>query len=133
MTNLEIADNTDCYSSACFDKITGFFEAPVNGAYQFHMACDDYCHLYMSLTDPMDPSTMELLQHRDYHTSFRNFGSHTYENTPNNVDISEATTVAGISWTDLKLGSMDSGYDSSGQYNAFSTDDQALVDALIQA
>ena len=33
----------------------GYYEAPVDGDYQFHMSCDDDCELRLSLDDPVDP------------------------------------------------------------------------------
>ena len=45
--------------------ISGFFEAPVDGSYQFHMNCDDMCEHYMSLSDPLNPSSKELVLNRN--------------------------------------------------------------------
>ena len=53
--------------------IQGFYEAPVDGLYQFHMSCDDNCSLKLSLSDPLDPSVAEVIINRGEYTSFRNF------------------------------------------------------------
>lgn len=37
------------------------------------MACDDYCNVKMSLTDPLDQAASELLLERNSYTTFRNF------------------------------------------------------------
>jgi hypothetical protein len=56
------------------DYLTGFFVAPADGDYQFHMTCDDHCKFSMSLTDPTDPAAAELLiDNEGVWTSFRNF------------------------------------------------------------
>jgi hypothetical protein len=84
MTSYEIAPTRELHRS--FDRITGFFEAPVDGKYQFHASCDDLCEFYMSLTDPLDPGAMELLIERrnndDKTYDFRDFSSHSYSNDP---------------------------------------------------
>jgi hypothetical protein len=45
MTSFEIPTASHYWSS--YDHINGFFEAPVDGLYQFHMSCDDWCTFYM--------------------------------------------------------------------------------------
>ena len=64
-----------------FDRVTGFFEAPLDGRYRFHAACDDQCQLYLSVTTPLDPAAKELLLDRangDY--GFRSFDEKDYDN-----------------------------------------------------
>ena len=88
MTTLEIASTTT--NEYTFDKMSGYFKAPLTGQYQFHQSCDDRCRFYMSLTDPMDPTTKELLMDRagwtvsDY--NFRSFGKQTHNNDPDAED-----------------------------------------------
>lgn len=82
MTSFEMAPNYD--SNTSFDRITGFFEAPVDGDYQFHMSCDDLCHYYMSLSDPMNPAAMELLIYRHAYSQFRRFSPMEYNSGPTN-------------------------------------------------
>ena len=51
MTNFEITDtqyNRFIYS---YNVVKGFFEAPVDGKYEFMMAHDDGAFVYMSLDD----------------------------------------------------------------------------------
>ena len=72
MTTLEMPSSTT--NEYTMDRMTGYFKAPLTGQYQFHQSCDDHCKLYMSLTDPMDPTSKELLMYRASWMSFRNFG-----------------------------------------------------------
>ena len=94
MTTLEIASTTT--NEYNYDKMSGYFKAPLSGQYQFHQSCDDRCKLYMSLTDPMDPAAKELLMYReswrvsDY--NFRSFGKATHNNDPD----AEDTTVGEV-------------------------------------
>lgn len=69
MTSLEIAEASTYVNS--FDQITGYFEAPVSGNYQFHMSCDDSCTFSMSLTDPLNPDAMEEIITRPHWTYWR--------------------------------------------------------------
>lgn len=39
----------------------GYYEAPVDGDYKFHMSCDDICALSLSIDDPLDPKTAEKI------------------------------------------------------------------------
>lgn len=86
MTNFEIG-YTNQWTN-CFDRITGFFEAPVDGTYQFHMSCDDNCQLYLSTSDPMDPSedSTDAIINRDGWYTFRDFGTHNWNNDPDAED-----------------------------------------------
>lgn len=59
LTSYEIAQQPTFHYDIA--RITGYFEAPVDGQYQFHMSCDDTCRFHLSLTDPTDPAAMELL------------------------------------------------------------------------
>lgn len=71
LTSAEIPVNYYVVNS--FDMIQGFYEAPVDGEYQFHMSCDDSCSLRLSLTDPSDPAAAEQILSRGSYTGFRNF------------------------------------------------------------
>lgn len=52
----------------------GYFKAPVDGEYQFHMSGDDSQTLWMSpTTDPMDPAVKEELITRGSHLSYRHY------------------------------------------------------------
>ena len=87
MTSYEVARTREIWRS--LDVITGFFKAPADGDYQFHMSCDDQCRHYMSLTTPEDPAAMELLMLRNGWESnydFRSFGSHSFNNDPDAED-----------------------------------------------
>jgi hypothetical protein len=67
MTSLEIPKTLSYWHS--YDHITGFFEAPVDGLYQFHMSCDDNCKFLMSpASDPLNPDAKEELMVRGGHT-----------------------------------------------------------------
>lgn len=70
-TSLELASQDDSWDS--FDLFSGFFEAPEDGDYQFHMACDDSCSFHMSVSDPANPAALESLISRSSYTSFRNW------------------------------------------------------------
>jgi hypothetical protein len=53
-TSFEITATHNYYHS--YDHMNGYFEAPVDGAYQFHVTCDDSCKFFMSPdSDPMNP------------------------------------------------------------------------------
>lgn len=70
MTSFEIPNQRSYFNS--YDHVTGIFEAPVDGSYQFHMSCDDSCKFLMSPeTDPLNPDAKEVIIDRPYHTSFR--------------------------------------------------------------
>lgn len=45
--------------------------------------------------------------------------------------LSETTSVAGISWSNLKIGAADAGYGTTAQFAALSAEDKALVTLLI--
>ena len=88
LTTAELAPSTT--KTLTYDRITGYFKAPLDGQYQFHQSCDDECKFYMSLTDPMDPTCKELLMHRkgwlvsDY--NFRSYGKDLHSNDPDDED-----------------------------------------------
>lgn len=62
MTNFEIAYTQEWNKNV--NVISGYFEAPVDGQYQFHMSCDDECKFFMSTSDPMNPAAKEQRIHR---------------------------------------------------------------------
>ena len=64
---------TNWYTENTNSVISGFYEAPVDGEYQFHMSCDDTCDLRLALSDPMNPDAVEEVIRRKSHTSYRNF------------------------------------------------------------
>jgi hypothetical protein len=83
MTNFEIARDSE-YGDKTFKKISGFIVPPVNGNYQFHMSCDDACKLYLSTSNPLDPtqdSTSTIIDRSGGSTSynFRDFEKTNYE------------------------------------------------------
>ena len=95
MTNFEVATTKEDYLSV--NVITGFFEAPVDGQYQFHMSCDDDCNLYMSTSDPMNPSAKELLMSRSGHATsydFRDFSNYKWSQDYVGSIFSEWITLA---------------------------------------
>lgn len=53
LTSAEVADSPNTVNA--FSMIQGFYEAPVDGLYQFHQSCDDTCSLWLSMEDPADP------------------------------------------------------------------------------
>jgi len=69
-TQLELAST---YEENFSDTYKGFFEAPEDGKYQFHLACDDSCNFKMSLSNPGNPSSLETLITRNNHNSFRDW------------------------------------------------------------
>lgn len=77
--------------------IQGFYEAPVDGLYQFHMSCDDTCSLKLSTSDPADPAAAEEVLRRDKHTSWRNFyhprSHYTNDTYPENSNIGSIFTL----------------------------------------
>jgi hypothetical protein len=90
MTSAEIAYTSNGLHYT-FDKITGFFEAPVTGQYQFHVASDDQSDFYMSPhSDPFNPDAKELLMSNEGDLrggyDFRNYHWHNYENDPAAAD-----------------------------------------------
>ena len=106
-------------------KYSGFFEAPVDGDYQFHQSCDDSCQFHMATDSPMDPSTATLRMYRhgsetDY--DFRSFATHKYSPIPTLETIDESTTVNGISWTEYKLSALDAGWTSTPHYTNLLSD-----------
>ena len=97
MTTLEQAPSTDKWRS--FDRVTGYYKAPVTGQYQFHQACDDRCKFFISLTDPMNPDAKEELMYRTwentYDHTFRSYAKHNWNNDPDAAD-----TAVGKVFTD---------------------------------
>ena len=95
LTSAEIPVNY--YAINSFDMIQGFYEAPVDGQYQFHMSCDDNCNLRMSLSDPMNATAAESIISRGSYTSFRNFyfADNYYNNDthPENEEIGKTFSV----------------------------------------
>jgi hypothetical protein len=75
-----------------FHQITGFFEAPVDGEYQFHMTCYANCQFYMSLDDPMnnDRSQMTTVISSSRWRWFREYGTHDFND---DVDASDFEDV----------------------------------------
>ena len=67
---------TDEYEYS-FDRIYGYFEAPISGTYQFHQSCNDRCQFYMN-TAGMDPAGKAELMDRSADTNFRSYGFHNY-------------------------------------------------------
>jgi hypothetical protein len=58
LTTFEIAKTSSYWNS--YDHITGYFEAPVDGQYQFHMTSDDGGKFFMSpASDPLNPAAKE--------------------------------------------------------------------------
>ena len=122
-TSYEIAKNS--FGSNEIEKLSGYFEAPVDGEYQFHMSCDDHCKFYLS-TDPMDPSTKsELIYRRGWLTDydFRSFATHKFGNVENSVKVDDTTLVDGTTWNELKIDAMDTGYTSTTAYTSLSSAD----------
>ena len=117
-------------------RITGYFEAPVDGQYQFHMSCDDSCKFHLSLTDPSDPAAKELLIYRegwvtDY--DFRSSPTWKYKNASTKIELTDASTVMGTSWAHLKLSAMDADFKLLSAYTDLSAEDQIMFDALVDA
>ena len=46
MTNFEVAENADSEGNS-ENTISGYFRAPVDGNYKFHMSCSKKCKLYL--------------------------------------------------------------------------------------
>ena len=95
LTSAEIPESQ--YTKNSFDMIQGFYEAPTDGEYQFHMSCDDTCSLWLSLTDPEDPAVAEKILSRSKYTSFRNFynvdNRYTNDTTPENDEIGQTFSL----------------------------------------
>ena len=47
MTSFEVAENEDTEGDS-ENTISGYFKAPVDGRYKFHMSCSKKCKLYLS-------------------------------------------------------------------------------------
>ena len=62
LTTPEIPSNS--FTTPAESLMQGFYEAPVDGDYQFHMACDDTCDLWFALDDPMNPESVEIILNR---------------------------------------------------------------------
>ena len=58
MTNAQIAPEAN--EGENFTMIQGFYEAPTDGKYLFHLDCDRDCNLLMSL-DPSRPEQTESI------------------------------------------------------------------------
>jgi hypothetical protein len=73
MTSLEIAEVSNYWQSR--DIIRGYFVAPVDGEYQFHMSSDDQAYFRMSnATDPvesMDPANKMDILTKSWWNGFR--------------------------------------------------------------
>ena len=69
MTQFEVAHSP--YLNPSTDTITGYFEAPVDGRYKFHMTCNRNCELYLSgvqvgeLIDPDAIVEEELIEEEE--------------------------------------------------------------------
>jgi len=102
LTNAEIAVNYKTRNA--FSLIQGFYEAPVDGLYQFHQACDDNCELWLSLDDPldltkdvMDPANKQRVLNRNSHSTYRNFyypeNHYANDTIPDNDEIGKTFTL----------------------------------------
>jgi hypothetical protein len=76
LTTFEMAP-TDEYTNA-FDRISGYFEAPITGQYRFHQSCDNSCQFYLNSADGVTPSSKTLLMDRSSDRTFRSFHYYTY-------------------------------------------------------
>ena len=54
MTSFEVSENRDTKGSPT-NAITGYFQAPADGRYKFHMSCSKKCKLYLSVPVPELP------------------------------------------------------------------------------
>jgi hypothetical protein len=117
-------------------QMSGYFQAPVTGKYQFHQSCDDTCKFFLGTS--MDPASkvehMYDAKSRSKKTySFRDFGTHRFSNVATTVTVDDSTVVDGAPWSELKIDALDTGYTSTLAYTSLTSDDQALVDSLIVA
>ena len=128
MTTLEQAPSTTKWKS--FDRVTGYFKAPIKGQYQFHQSCDDECKFYMSLSDPMDPAAKELLMYRTYigDYAFRSYGEHNHNNDPDASDSKVGSVFS--EWIDLEA---DTYYYIETQHREWSGADHFTVGFEVKA
>jgi len=100
LTGFEIAMNDNYWHS--YDHIAGFYKAPVDGLYQFHMTGDDNSLLYMSpTTDPMNPDAKVELIKKGHHSAYR-----AYENAEDDVNADDFKDSMFTEWISLTGGQL---------------------------